>query len=300
VYMRMLVLLDGSEPAEVVFKYARELSERLHVDLELLHVCSPQDAGTLPMRRAYVEQKAELLRAGADESGYRFGQGAIGQSVQARGNVVVGQPAEEILKYVAENDIDLVLMSTHGSSGIEAWDLGSVANRIVHSLKVPIWLVPSELGEDIILDRLPQRSLLIPLSGSKASEAVVPHAIDIVQRRGPESETVVLLNVLDTADAAGAQTGPEEIEKQRAQMQEYLEGVAQRVKEAGFMARTEVLSGDPGRAIIQFTRDNPPQLLALATHGGESGPGGTVFDSVTEHLIHRVKKTPMLLVRADA
>jgi len=296
-YMRMLVLLDGSEPAEVVFQYARELSGRLHVDLELLHVCSPQDAGTLPMRRAYVEQKAEQLRAEGGESGYGFGGGPIGQGIQARGSVVVGEPAEEILKYVDEHDIDIVLMSTHGSSGIEAWDLGGVANKVIHSLKVPIWLVPSELGEEIILDRLPQRNLLIPLSGSKSSEAVITPALNLVQRRGPESELVVLLHVVDTA-VEGAGMSPEKVEELRTEMKQYLDGVAERVKEAGFVIRTEVLSGDPGRAIIQFTRDNPPQLLALATHG-EPGPGGTVFDSVTEHLIHRVKKTPLFLVRAD-
>jgi nucleotide-binding universal stress UspA family protein len=299
-YMRMLVLLDGSEPAEVVFKYAQELSARLHVDLELLHVCSPQDAGTLPMRRAYVDQKAEQLRAGAGEAaGYGFGGGAIGQGIQARGNVVVGDPAEEILKYVAENEIDMVLMSTHGSSGIEAWDLGSVANKVIHALKVPIWLVPSELGEEIILDKLPQRSLLIPLSGSKSAETVISQALNLVQRRSPEDELVVLLHVVDTALAEGAETSLERLEEKRAQMKGYLEGVAQRVKEGGFTTRIEVLSGDPGRAIIQFTRDNPPQLLALATHAGPEN-GGTVFDSVTEHLIHRVKKTPLFLVRGNA
>ncbi len=208
-YMRMLVLLDGSEPAEVVFKYARELSERLHVDLELLHVCSPQDAGTLPMRRAYVEQKAGELRAAAgDAASYGFGAGAIGQSIQARGSVVVGEPAEEILKYVAEHDIDIVLMSTHGSSGIEAWDLGRVANKVIHSLNVPIWLVPSELREEIILDKLPQRNLLIPLSGSKSSEAVIRQVLNLVERRSPEDELVVLLHVVDTALAGGPRSRP--------------------------------------------------------------------------------------------
>jgi nucleotide-binding universal stress UspA family protein len=190
-YMKMLVLLDGSGPAEVVFKYARELSERLHVALELLHVCSPQDAGALPMRRAYIEQKAEQLRAEAGEINFGFGS-ALGQSIQASGHVVVGEPAEEILKYIGDNDIDLVMMATHGSSGVKAWDIGEVTNKVVHAVKIPIWLIPSELREDIIMDKLPHRNLLLPLSGSKESEAVIPHAIDIVQRRGPHSETVVL------------------------------------------------------------------------------------------------------------
>jgi nucleotide-binding universal stress UspA family protein len=296
-YMRMLVLLDGSEAAEVVFKYARELSERLHVALELLHVCSPQDAGALPMRQAYIEQKAAQLRAEADGVNFGFGS-ALGQSIQASGHVVVGDPAEKILKYIDENDIDLVMMATHGSSGVKAWDIGDVTNKVVHAVKVPIWLIPSELREDIIMDKLPHRNLLLPLSGSKESEAVIPHAIDIVQRRGPHSETVVLLHVIDTANVPGGELASEKVEEERARMKAYLDGLAQRIKEAGFMTRTEVLTGDPGRVIIQFTADNPAQLLALAT-SVRPGPGGPVFDSVTEHLMHRVKKTPLMLVRAD-
>jgi nucleotide-binding universal stress UspA family protein len=60
-YKTMLVLLDGSELAEVVFKYARELSGRLSLDLELLHVCTPAESEQLPMRRAYMERMAEVL-----------------------------------------------------------------------------------------------------------------------------------------------------------------------------------------------------------------------------------------------
>ena len=166
-YKKMVVLLDGSELAEVVFDYAQEVSGRMHVDVELLHVCSPQEVAQLPMRRAYMERMAEELCAKAEEISAKYSKDTVAQCIQARGNVVVGYPAEEILKYVDENDIDLVMMSTHGSSGVKAWDLGEVANKVVHASKVPVWLVPTELREEVIADALPKRSLVVPLSGSK-------------------------------------------------------------------------------------------------------------------------------------
>jgi hypothetical protein len=88
----------------------------------------------------------------------------------------VGDPAEEILACVDDRDIDLVMMSTHGRSGISRWDLGCVATKMVHGSHVPVWLVPSELREEVILDVLPNRTLVVPLSGSKQSETVIAHA----------------------------------------------------------------------------------------------------------------------------
>ena len=66
-YKRMLVLLDGSKIAEVVFSYARELSGRLGLDLDLLHVCTAEETQQLPMRQAYIEHMAEILKAQSEE-----------------------------------------------------------------------------------------------------------------------------------------------------------------------------------------------------------------------------------------
>ena len=169
-YKKMLVLLDGSTLAEVVFSYAQELSARLGISLELLHVCSPQEAEQLPMRQAYMDHMAEVLRKKAIEIQSKIGGRTSGSEIEAQGKVIVGYPAEEILKYADENEVDLIMLSTHGRSGVRAWDIGNVANKVIHASKVPIWLVPTELREEIIHDTLPKRILLIPLDGSKMSE----------------------------------------------------------------------------------------------------------------------------------
>ena len=290
----MLVLLDGSELAEVVLKYAQELSGRLHIDLELLHVCDPHEAEQLPMRKAYMEHMAEIMCARAQEISSRSGAETLEQCISARGSVVVGYPAEAILKYVDDNNIDLVMMSTHGRSGIREWDLGSVATKVIHASRAPIWLVPAELREEVILDTLPMRTLVIPLSGSKQSEAVIPHAIAVAKQRGEESE-LVLLHVEDVDYITVSRSALQEREEHRARMKAYLEGVAESARGAGLAARSEILTGDPAETIITFLKDNPAQLIAMATRG-RTGLSRMVFGSVTENVIHLVKKTPMLLV----
>lgn len=296
-YTKMVVLLDGSELAEVVFDYAQELSGRMHLDVELLHVCSRQEVALLPMRRAYMDRMAEKLCAKAGEISANYGRDSVAQCIQVRGNVVVGYPAEEILKYVDENDIDLVMMSTHGSSGVKAWDLGEVANKVVHASNVPVWLVPTELREEVIADVLPKRSMVVPLSGSKQSGAAIPHAVDIMAQRGADSE-LVLLHVVDVPYITVTRAALDDLDAHRAEMKTYLEGLARPIRESGLVVRTEVLSGDPAQAIIDYLKGNPTQLLVMATRG-KSGLSRMIFGSVTESVIHMVKVTPLLLVGGE-
>jgi len=296
-YKKMVVLLDGSELAEVVFEYAQEVSGRMHIDTELLHVCSPQEADQVPMRRAYMEHMAGELCAKAEEISRKYSKAAVDRCIQARGHVVVGYPAEEILKYIDENDIELVMMSTHGSSGVRGWDIGGVANKVIHASRVPVWLVPTELREEIISDTLPTRSLVVPLSGSKQSEAAIPHALRILEQRGAEAE-LVLIHAYDAGNIYLTRAALEQNDEERARMKAYLEGVAAPIRKEDLAVRTEVLIGDPAETIINYLRSNPAQLLAMATRG-HTGLSRMVFGSVTETVIHMVKRTPLLLVGGD-
>jgi len=296
-YQKMLVLLDGSELAEVVFKYAQEISGRMKIQVELLHVCAPRESEQLPMRTAYMQHMAAELCRKAQEVRNKYGAGSLDECVTATGHVVVGYPAEEILKYADEHDIDLVMMSTHGSSGEKAWDLGEVANKVVHASKVPVWLVPTELREEIVEDTLPGgRSLVVPLSGSRLAEAAIPYAVAMIQQRGAEAE-IVLVHVLPFPDMVVTRAALDDLETQREAAKVYLESVASAIREQEVPVRTEVLQGEPAQAIINFLRDNPAQLLAMAARG-HSTLSRMIFGSVTESVLHLVKKTPLLLVSA--
>jgi len=302
-YKKMVVLLDGSELAEVVFDYAQEVSGRMHVDMHLLHVCSPDQEAQLPMRRAYIEKKAEELCAEAEAVRKKYDKDASAQCIMAQGHVVVGYPAEEILTYIDENDADLVMMSTHGSSGVKSWDLGDVASKVIHASKVPVWLVPTELREEVMADVLPKRPLVVPLSGSGKSGAAIPHAVDIIKQRGAESESeLVLLHVVEEPGPGSLvnRAGLDELEAQREKMKAYLEDLAEPIRASGIEVRTEVLAmmGDPAKSIIEYLRDHPSQLLVMATRG-KSRLSRAIFGSVTESVIHMVKVTPLLLVGGD-
>ena len=109
-YKKMVVLLDGSELAEMVFDYAREVSGRMHVDIDLLHVCSPDEEALLPMRRAYIERKTKQLCAEAEAVRKKYDKDALAACILAQGRVVVGYPAEEILKYIEQGDVEIIVL----------------------------------------------------------------------------------------------------------------------------------------------------------------------------------------------
>ncbi len=161
-----------------------------------------------------------------------------------------------------------------------------------------MWLVPTELREEIIADAMPKRILVVPLSGSEQSAAAIPHATEIMTRRGADAE-LVLLHVVDPSSVMSSITltraALDGLDDQRAHMKKYLEDIAQPLRDSGVAVRTEVLSGDPAETIIDYLKGHPIQLLVMATRG-KSGFSRMVFGSVTESVIHMVKLTPLLLV----
>jgi nucleotide-binding universal stress UspA family protein len=294
-YKKMLVLLDGSKLAEVVFSYAQELSARLNINLELLHVCSPQEAEQLPMREAYMEHMAEVLQKKAIEIRSKIGDQTSNLKIKVKGNVVVGYPAEEILKYTDENNIDLIMLSTHGRSGVKAWDIGNVANKVVHASKVPIWIVPTEIREEIIHDTLIKKILLIPLDGSKMSEQAIPHAINIAKQSGVEPD-MVLVHVNQSTETPVSHDQVKLMQAKILEKQQYLDNMVKNLEKKGIKARSQMLSGEPAEAILNYIRSNPTQLLVMATHG-HAGLSKMIFGSTAENILHLVKKTPILLVK---
>ncbi len=299
-YKKMLVLLDGSKLAEIVFIYARELAGRLNLDLDLLSVVNPEEEEQLPMRQAYIEHMAEALQKQCETvrnaSGCKPGEKAI----EARGKVVIGYPADEILRYAAENDMDLIMLSSHGRSGIRRWGLGSVADKVIRATNVPVWMVPAQIKEEIIYDKLPQRTILVPLDGSKSAEEVIPHVLTLARQRGAESQ-ILVINVYKPVTLLDITWGePEEIRDRDSSInkiasQKYLEGIVKQFQAEGLKARAVQLTGDPAEEIIKYVKDNTPQLIAMAIRP-HSGFSEFALGHVPEHLLYNLK-SPIFIVR---
>ncbi len=311
-YRRMLVPLDGSQLAEETFPYARELAGRMDLDLDLLHVCGPLEANLTAMAQVYVDEMAESVREQIQRIQTATGGPEAFRRVQVRSKVVMGYPAEEILTYAGANQIDIILLATHGASGVRRWALGSVAYQVLHAAQIPVWLVRSGIPEEVVFDKWPRRTILVPLDGSKLAESALPHAEALARQRGAQAVDILLLSVYapsidrstyyfptdypTTVPVKYADYVQQEIAQAKERCEQYLTGIAGRIEAKGIRVRTTCVMGEPAEEIVKYAHTNPFHLIVMASHG-RSGIRHLTFGSIAERVLLECH-TPLFLVMA--
>ncbi|MFC2035090.1 universal stress protein [Chloroflexota bacterium] len=308
-YRRMLIPLDGSDLAEVVFTYAKELAGRLDLEITLLCVSGPALQQFIPMQRAYIEQAAEIIKHRSQEIQAKTSLQPGDKPIEVRGELMAGYPAEEILRYADENEIDLILMATHGRSGIKRWSMGSVADKVLRESKIPICLIPAGVTDKTPYDQWPRITIIVPLDGSELAESVLPHVKTLAKQRGIESVDVSLLRICEPPTIP-AYYGPDlsgmplnwgeyvqqETDRNRQAAKEYLAIVEKQLRDIGISARSEVIVEKAADGIVDYVNKNPFNFIIMATHG-RSGLSRWVYGSITENVLQGVF-SPILLVRS--
>jgi nucleotide-binding universal stress UspA family protein len=139
-YGDVLVTTDGSDLAEQAGPYASDVARQFGATLHLLAVVDVQseagvfDAGGVD--REYVERLESKGRDAVSRLAER-----VDEDVDTRSSVVRGSPAEEIAAYVADNGVDLIVMSSEGESNLADQLLGSVTGGVLRSADVPVLVV---------------------------------------------------------------------------------------------------------------------------------------------------------------
>jgi len=136
-YKKILAPLDGSEFSECILEHAKSIALGCSTpDVVLLMVVEPAqleedlrekvDTKNKKAAKDYLAKVADRLKK---------------EGLAAQSTVIVGKPADAILDYAAKNKVDLIVMSTHGRSGITRWAAGSVADRVMRNSPAPVLLV---------------------------------------------------------------------------------------------------------------------------------------------------------------
>lgn len=298
-YEKILVPLDGSELAEVALPYAEELAGRLGSEITLVNVLTFYNESApdlyLRLRQYYIEKMVENTKEAAE----RYVKKPQGKAIKVESRILVGNPAEEIVEYANKEDIDLIVMATHGRTGISRWALGSVANKVVRDTERPVGLIRAKGARPDVRQKGILNKALVPLDGSEEGEAVIPYIEELASRLEAE---VVLLQVLSTGYHVITVEGygfvtytDQQIESDKAFARDYLEKVRARLKQKGMTVKSEVRPGIAAEEIIKLADEMYADMVAMSTHG-RSGVGRWVFGSVADRVLHE-GNTPLLLVR---
>ncbi len=146
-YKKILVPLDGSDLAEVVLPHLEAVAGGCKIsEVVLVRVVEPVHiprVGGMPMvlrdqdLRLMEEQRAEKARAYLDQKNQELNL----PGADIRMEVLHGPVAETLSDFASGNEVDLIIIATHGRSGATRWVWGSVADRMLRSSCVPIMMV---------------------------------------------------------------------------------------------------------------------------------------------------------------
>lgn len=311
-YRSILVPLDGSSFSEHALPIAGEIALRSGAMLRLVHVhtLSPSPI-SIEGQPVIGENLASLSRehehtylarvkhqlASIAGPHLKLTVEVLDRSLES----LVNEPLAVFLaNYILTTGVDLVVMTTHGRSGLARFWLGSVADTLVRQNSVPIlFLRPTDSPTDYA--QPPSlKKILVPLDGSSLAEQILEPALVLGELMQAEYTLLRVVKPVHFASfSASSQIDRLDREINRAMETEatnYLSRVAQRLQRAKHQIRTQVrFAQNPANAILEEVQNQGIDLIALATHGRRGWVRftlGSVADKVLRGTV-----TPVLMYR---
>lgn len=292
---QIAVTLDGSEFAERALPAAAAISRLFDATLTLISVLPARGAlRVLPKGRS----SGNPMEAGQAEIEDYLGRLASqyrGKGVRTEFYVAAGPVAQAIDVLTRELAVDLLVMSTHGRSGISRFMLGSNASAAIQLLRLPVLLLrPQALNQG---DLPAVRKVLVTLDGSSFAERVLPWVRRVSDVTGAQ---VLLLQVPEVPDPALYGAMADAVDELRAQAEinarRYVERITDQLRVAGMLVQPLVEGSRPATTILDVAEREQVDLIMLATHG-RGGMDRLMVGSVADRVVHH-SQCPVLLVPA--
>ena len=136
---KILTAIDFSENSDHAFEYALTLAVQFQAELTILHVINePVDLRGFYVPHISFEQLEKEIEEGAEKMMAQFCQTRMGTFTNYTTAIVTGIPYEEIIKKAAETGSSLIVLGTHGRTGLDHIIFGSTAERVVRSASCPV------------------------------------------------------------------------------------------------------------------------------------------------------------------
>jgi nucleotide-binding universal stress UspA family protein len=291
-YDDILVPTDGSASAERAARYAVVLADAYDARIHALCVVDERDYDGDVVGADVVDSGRTAAQRGAGRAVATVADLAEG-SVET--HVTTGVPSDAVLAYVADAGVDLVVMGTHGRTGVERFVIGSVAERVVRHADTPVVTVRATDAAPVWppLDRI-----LVPTDGSEAAAAALPYAFDLAERF---DATIESLSVVDERATASVYTVESALEAVAGGLEATADAATrdavERADERGIPATAAVVEGLPSRAICAHAESSGADVVVLSSHG-RTGLAHYLLGSVAERVVRNCT-VPVFTVRAD-
>lgn len=281
---RYLVPLDGSELAEHALPWAGLLARKFGAKIELLRCFEPmatvymmpEFAATAPVyfdQTAMFDQIDGYLNTVADRL----------PPDQVEKTRCEGDPGTVILDRAESEEVDAIVLASHGRGGIGRWLLGSVTTKVVRGGRIPVLVISShtEVTEEPDIQRI-----LVPLDGSSTSEAAIPRAVELAQAFDAE---LLFYRGIAHSPLSDPATDPA-VKLEKAQATEYLQKLGEDQGGLKFQVKVDVAA--PAKGILGHADEC--DLIVMGSHG-RSGVQRWLLGSVAEKVIQSASKPVMIV-----
>ncbi len=289
---KILVPLDGSELAEGVLPYVREIAGRAKAEVLLFSAVAPVatwDAAASTIRwdreEALAQDYVDLKRQDLEKGG-----------LKVTAKVALGDAADAIAMMAAESGADLIALSTHGRSGVTRWLFGSVAAKLVQRCEVPLLVVrPGDKApRDVAI-----KQILVPLDGSDLAHSIMPNVEEMARALGA---SLLLFHAVSPVigypgfEAVQPSAVTDVLNDMQEHAKKLLVETAAQLTSRGVQAKVVVTLDMPVDGIVRAGEQTGADMIALATHG-RGGLGRAVMGSVADGVVRRAS-LPCLVIHA--
>lgn len=279
-FKRILVPLDGSKLAECVLPHLVAIAKICEPEVQLIRVLDP--VGVAARTRMIDPVDWQIRKAEAESYLSGIADPLQNAGLQISTHLYEGRPAEQIIEVAHAWDSDLILMSSHGQSGISPWNVSSVVQQVIllaHCSFMIIRAYQPPAGE---LADLRYDKIFLPLDGSQRAEMTLRLAESLAQAH--KSQVLVAHVVRQPELPRRTTASPEDlllvnqlVQRNQDEAESYLEDLKSRV---GMPIQTRLeVSPTIGRTLHQIAEDNNIDMAILSAHGYSGGtrwPFGSV------------------------
>ncbi len=295
-FKHLLVPLDGSHLAETALPAAAFFAQALNASVTLVHIIE---------RNAPKEVHSDHHITEADEALVYLGEVAgrsFAKTTAVQTHVHTTQEsdvARSIVEHSQEMAPDLVILCTHGRSGMRDLLFGNIAQQVIAFGKTPVLLIRPGLMAST--EQFACHKVLLPLDGDPEHEQGIALAAALCQAIGAELHLLMVVPTYGTLTGQEATTsrlmpGATSVMLEMAELgaEDYLKGILAGLQSTGLVLTAEVMRGEPVNVIEETAEAVKADLIVLGTHG-KAGTEAFWSGSVAPKVSGR-SRVPLLLV----
>lgn len=295
-FEHILVPLDGSTLAECVLPHTLAIAQANESRVTLLRVLDPLGAATRPrgidpfdwqMRKTEAEIYLKTVSSRLQKTGLSIEE-----------EILEGDAAANVLEYANRNNVDLIILSSHGQSGISGWNVSSVVQKIIIRANKSVMIVRAYQTIVQEISALRYQRILVPLDGSQRAEYVLPVCRSLARNNQAE---ILLAHVVKRPEMPRRTPLGEEdlelaeriMERNRAEAASYLSDIQSRIDapvETRLLVGNTII-GELNSLIEQEIVD----LVVLSAHGYTGETKWPYGSTVIEFIVYGT--TPLLVIQ---